>query len=45
MLEEGYSAVRPNSQVLEEAVSGTKQLTAVVVVIGPTGMRFVFNYR
>lgn len=34
------------SQVLEEAVSGTKQLTVVVVVVmEPTGMRFVLNYR
>lgn len=37
MLEEGQGAVRPDSQVLEEAVSGTKQLTVAVAVMEPTG--------
>lgn len=41
----GQGAVRPYSQVLEEAVAGTKQLTVVVVVMEPTGMRRCLNYR
>lgn len=41
MLEEVQGAVRPNSQVLEEAVSSTKQLTVVVVVMEPSGMCYL----
>ena len=44
MLEEVQGAVRPNSQVLVQAVPGTKQLTVVVVVTKPTGMYCFFNY-
>lgn len=44
MLEEEQGAVRPNSQVLEESVTGTKQLTVVVVAIEPTGMHYFLNY-
>lgn len=45
MLEEVQGAVRPNSQVLGEAVTATKQLTVVVVVTEPTGMCYFLNYR
>lgn len=44
MLEEEQGAVRPNYQVPEEPVSGTKQLTVVVVVMEPTGMHYFLNY-
>lgn len=43
-LEEVQPAVRPNSPTLEEAFSGTKQLTAVVVVMAPTEMSCLLNY-
>lgn len=47
MLEDIQGAVRPNSLVLEEAFSGTKQLTVVVVVVAtePMGMSCLLNYR
>lgn len=44
LLEEVQRAVRPNSPALKEAFSGTKQLTAVVVVMAPTGMSCLLNY-
>lgn len=44
LLEEVQRAVRPNSKALKEAFSGTKQLTAVVVVMAPTGMSCLLNY-
>lgn len=44
LLEEVQRAVRPNSPTLEEAFSGTKQLTVVVVVMAPTGMGCLLNY-
>lgn len=45
MLREGQGAVSPYSYVLEEAVSGTKQLTVVAAVMQQTGMCFFLNYR
>lgn len=44
LLEEVQSAVWLNSPTLEEAFSGTKQLTVVVVVMEPTGMSCLLNY-
>lgn len=44
LLEEVQSAVWPNSPTLEEAFSGTKQLTVVVAVMEPTGMSCLLNY-